>query len=143
MLNPDGVAIGNYRTGLSGRDFNRQYVNPDKELFPEIYSFKNLVINCKKRYGNNLLLYLDFHGHSVRKNVFMYGPEFTLMDNEYYESRIFPKIIDNRTEMFRYYSCIFKITEEKKTTARAIFLKQHNISLSYTIEASNGSYYDS
>ena len=23
MLNPDGVVLGNYRTGLSGRDFNR------------------------------------------------------------------------------------------------------------------------
>lgn len=23
MLNPDGVVVGNYRTGLSGRDFNR------------------------------------------------------------------------------------------------------------------------
>lgn len=23
MMNPDGVAIGNYRTGLSGKDFNR------------------------------------------------------------------------------------------------------------------------
>jgi murein tripeptide amidase MpaA len=23
MANPDGVVIGNYRTGLSGRDFNR------------------------------------------------------------------------------------------------------------------------
>jgi len=34
MLNPDGVAIGNYRTGLSGRDFNREYRAPDKALFP-------------------------------------------------------------------------------------------------------------
>lgn len=23
MLNPDGVTLGNYRTGISGRDFNR------------------------------------------------------------------------------------------------------------------------
>lgn len=23
MLNPDGVCLGNYRTGISGRDFNR------------------------------------------------------------------------------------------------------------------------
>jgi cytosolic carboxypeptidase protein 2/3 len=43
MLNPDGVAIGNYRTGLSGRDFNREYRSPDKALFPEVYHFKKLV----------------------------------------------------------------------------------------------------
>jgi len=23
MMNPDGVILGNYRTGLSGKDFNR------------------------------------------------------------------------------------------------------------------------
>lgn len=30
MMNPDGVALGNYRTGLSGKDFNREYKDPDK-----------------------------------------------------------------------------------------------------------------
>ena len=34
MLNPDGVALGNYRTGLSGKDFNREYKMPDKTVFP-------------------------------------------------------------------------------------------------------------
>ena len=33
-MNPDGVVLGNYRTGLSGRDFNREYRNPDKDIFP-------------------------------------------------------------------------------------------------------------
>ena len=44
--------------------------------------------------------------------------------------------------MFSYYSCVFKIEESKKTTARSIFQKMHNIPLSFTIEASNSSYYD-
>ena len=34
MLNPDGVCVGNYRTGVSGKDFNREYRNPDKAIFP-------------------------------------------------------------------------------------------------------------
>lgn len=44
--------------------------------------------------------------------------------------------------MFRYYSCSFKISEDKKTTARAIFLKNISIPFSFTVEASNGSFYD-
>ena len=44
--------------------------------------------------------------------------------------------------MFRYYSCIFKISEVKATTARAIMLRKLNVPLSYTIETSNGSYFD-
>ena len=44
--------------------------------------------------------------------------------------------------MFRYYSCIFKISDFKVTTARAILLRRLNVPLSYTIETSNGSYFD-
>ena len=44
--------------------------------------------------------------------------------------------------MFRYYSCIFKINECKLTTARAILLRRLGVPLSYTIETSNGSYFD-
>ena len=109
MLNPDGVALGNYRTGLSGRDFNREYKNPDKAVFPEVYSFKKLVIENKDIFGDRLLMFLDFHGHSQKKNTFMYGPEFPIIEKYYYEARIFPKLLGNITPMFRYYSCIFKI----------------------------------
>ena len=74
MLNPDGVALGNYRTGLSGRDFNREYKNPDKSFFPEVYHFKKLVTENKEIFGDRLIMFLDFHGHSQKKNTFMYGP---------------------------------------------------------------------
>lgn len=44
--------------------------------------------------------------------------------------------------MFRYYSCSFKVSECKNTTARAILLRKLDIPLSYTIETSNGFYFD-
>ncbi len=45
--------------------------------------------------------------------------------------------------MFRYYSCIFRISHEKSTTARATFNRVINIPFTYTLESSNGAYYDS
>ena len=53
MLNPDGVALDNYKTGLSGRDFNRKYKNSDKAVFPEVYSFKKLIKNDKSQGTGN------------------------------------------------------------------------------------------
>jgi murein tripeptide amidase MpaA len=40
MLNPDGVICGNYRTGMAGRDLNRQFKNTDKVLYPCVYYMK-------------------------------------------------------------------------------------------------------
>jgi murein tripeptide amidase MpaA len=34
MVNPDGVILGNSRTGASGLDLNREFKNKDKTLFP-------------------------------------------------------------------------------------------------------------
>ena len=143
MLNPDGVSIGNYRTGLSGKDFNREFVDPDKDIFPEIYSLKQMFWGYKQLYQQDAFIYLDFHGHSIKKNVFAYGPEYPIIHKNYYESRMIPKLISCKTNTFRYYSCIFKIAEAKETTGRAIFMKNLRIPFTFTIEASNGSYYDS
>jgi hypothetical protein len=66
---------------------------------------------------------MDFHGHSVKKNVFIYGPEYNLFETNYYKTRIFPKLLSEKTEMFRYYSCSFRIANFKRSTARAVLLK--------------------
>ena len=100
------------------------------------------MIENKTQYRENLVMFLDFHGHSTKKNVFMYGPEFPIIQKHYYECRIFPKLVSNHTPMFRYYSCSFRISQCKVTTARAVLLRKLMIPLSYTIEASNGFYYD-
>lgn len=71
---------------------------------------KKLISDSKDEYRDNFLMFLDFHGHSVKKNVFMYGPEFSITNKSYYDCRIFPKILSDCTNMFRYYSCMFKVS---------------------------------
>lgn len=84
MVNPDGVVLGNYRTSLSGKDLNREFVNPDEEIFPEVYHLKKYIGKLHGVYGKEFLMYLDFHGHSTKKNCFMYGPEFPITNSNYY-----------------------------------------------------------
>jgi hypothetical protein len=93
----------------------------------------------KAEYRGRLIFFLDLHGHSVKKNVFLYGPEYEIWEANYYKTRIFPKIISNKSDMFRYYSCLFRVAEFKKATARAVILR--NVPHCYTIEASTGFYY--
>ncbi len=43
MLNPDGVAFGNYRCNLGGYDLNRVWQQPDPLLHPTIHATKALL----------------------------------------------------------------------------------------------------
>ncbi|XP_077673640.1 cytosolic carboxypeptidase 1 isoform X3 [Eretmochelys imbricata] len=72
MLNPDGVINGNHRCSLSGEDLNRQWQNPNPDLHPTIYHAKGLL-QYLAAIKHLPLVYCDYHGHSRKKNVFMYG----------------------------------------------------------------------
>lgn len=62
MLNPDGVIIGNSRVNLGGVDMNRRWGANylKKSISPEIHTLKDYMI----RYKNQILMYLDLHGHT-------------------------------------------------------------------------------
>lgn len=74
MINPDGVVFGNYRTGLGGKDLNRKFKAKSIDLFPEVINLRKYVEKNKKELECKMLYFLDFHGHSMKKNVFLYGP---------------------------------------------------------------------
>ena len=76
MTNPDGVILGNSRCGASGKDLNREFKTNSKALFPEIVLLKNLVDKISETHDVDL--YLDFHGHSRKKNMFIFGPSYNL-----------------------------------------------------------------
>ena len=85
MLNPDGVILGNFRCGLAGKDLNRQFKVKNLQLLPEISSLKDYITKLKneKNTSSSLMYYLDLHGHSTKKNSFMYGPEYDMWDNKF------------------------------------------------------------
>jgi hypothetical protein len=100
---------------------------------------KTLVATLQKRWG--VLMYLDLHGHSARKNTFLFGPDYSLSHPEYLRSRLLARLIEKANPCFRFYSCSFNISQRKKATARAVMLHQLKVPYSYTVESSIGLYY--
>lgn len=70
----------------------------------------------------------------------MYGPDYGVDHKNYLQCRILPKFISKMTPIFRYYSCVFRISNNKITTGRAIMLREHNVTYAFTIESSSFSY---
>ena len=62
MLNLDGVAHGNYRCSLAGRDLNRLWDSPRRSVAPTIAALKSLMAEVSG--VTELSLFCDFHGHS-------------------------------------------------------------------------------
>ena len=114
MMNPDGVINGNYRCSLAGCDLNRRWKYPSEILHPTVFHTKKLITTLAgERY---LAMYCDLHGHSRRKNIFMYG-------NSQYEdeeaSRILPFLMSKLAQPnFSYDYSRFNVCRSKEHTAR-------------------------
>jgi murein tripeptide amidase MpaA len=118
MTNPDGVILGNYRCSLSGHDLNRTYLAPNKRLHPTTCAIKKMVEDITKGKSYNHLnhpvqSFIDIHGHSRKKSVFVYGPYFPLHTEKYLRVRVLAKLMDDILPMFRFYSCKFKLEKSK------------------------------
>lgn len=132
MLNVDGVFLGNFRTGLIGKDFNRNFDEIERTLETELV--KKL---CKE---SKVHIFLDFHGHSTKKNIFVYGPDYPLCNLDHITCRLLPKYIEKHSPSFKYQSCSFRLEKYKKKTARGYIHKQIGAKFSFALEASNYGY---
>ena len=164
MLNPDGVIHGNYRCSLLGTDLNRRYLSPDSGLLPTISAFKAMLESTVSSRG--VFLFLDLHGHSKKKNSFLYGNDATQQTsklaaqtrlslnyneqhifNQRVHTRIFPHILSSVSSSgssgyFSFEDCSFGVQRSKKGTGRVVCWRELGIEASYTVEASfcgNGS----
>uniref|UniRef100_A0A673HD09 Cytosolic carboxypeptidase 1 n=1 Tax=Sinocyclocheilus rhinocerous TaxID=307959 RepID=A0A673HD09_9TELE len=146
MLNPDGVINGNHRCSLSGEDLNRQWQSPNAELHPTIYHAKSLLQYLRAT-GRTPLVFCDYHGHSRKKNVFMYGcsiKETVWQTNvntstcELHEDlgyRTLPKLLSQMAPVFSLSSCSFVVERSKEATARVVVWREIGVQRSYTMES--------
>jgi cytosolic carboxypeptidase protein 2/3 len=131
MLNPDGVINGNYRCSLCGSDLNRRWKTPSKVLHPVVFSIKRMVKAFSKE--REIALYCDFHGHSRRKNIFMYGNNYQDKPDT---TRVFPYILSKLCDFFSFEYCRFSMHKSKEATARIAMWKELRIPNIFTMEAS-------
>lgn len=136
MLNPDGVIRGNYRCNTLGVDLNRRWNKPSKLLHPTIYYTKYLI----KQFGENQVsVFIDMHGHSRKRNVFMYGclsPQSEIMNHKYNNLiRMIPYMLGQRSKLFQFNDCKFANEKEKESTARLVMFREFSILNSYTLES--------
>ena len=80
-----------------------------------------------------IALFCDLHGHSRRKNIFMYG-------NNYQEkpdaTRVFPFILSKLCDFFSFELSRFSMHKSKEATARIAIWKELKIPNIFTMEAS-------
>nr|XP_058925558.1 cytosolic carboxypeptidase 2 isoform X4 [Kogia breviceps] len=135
MLNPDGVIVGNYRCSLAGRDLNRHYKTTLKESFPCIWHTRNMIKRLLEE--REVLLYCDFHGHSRKSNIFLYG--CNNKDCKFWlHERVFPLMLSkNAPDKFSFHSCNFKVQKCKEGTGRVVMWRM-GILNSYTMESTFG-----
>ena len=131
MLNPDGVINGNYRCSLVGADLNRRWKNPQVALHPIIYQFKRVIKNTAANYDIDLIC--DLHGHSRKKNIFIYGCNIKKSPQI---CKLFPFVLSKISPVFSYNYSRFGVQKSKESTLRVSLFKELKIPNIYTLEAS-------
>ncbi|BES99313.1 Zinc carboxypeptidase [Nesidiocoris tenuis] len=134
MLNPDGVIVGNNRCSLSGRDLNRQYRTVIRETYPSVWYTKVLIKRLIEECG--VAMYCDFHAHSRKHNVFIYGCENKRIAEKRLQEQVFPLMLHKNTaDKFSFENCKFRINKDKEGTGRVVIWMM-GVDNSYTLEAS-------
>ena len=63
-------------------------------------------------------MFCDLHGHSRKKNMFMYGN--CGKNDSQANAKIFPFLLEKSADIFNYGDCSFAIQKSKESTARVV-----------------------
>ncbi|XP_029675008.1 cytosolic carboxypeptidase 1-like isoform X2 [Formica exsecta] len=144
MLNIEGVVNGCNRYGLTNEDLNRRWSNPNQVYHPVIYHTKGLMEYCARVLQRPPHVFVDYHGHSRRKNVFLFGcsrsGSWSAADkakpDQPVQYLMLPHLMQRTSSAFALPLCSFKVERNKESTARVAVWRQLGVSRSYTMESS-------
>lgn len=157
MLNVEGVINGCHRCGLTGDDLNRQWDNPHPILHPSVFHAKGILAYChqilktshlgdKQEPRDQPFLFCDFHGHSRKKSIFLYGcsgdeswlpSDSNHMANNTMENqnKMLADLLHDRFPGFERKSCRYAIEKSRESTARVVVWREFKVQHSYTLES--------
>ncbi|PBC34962.1 Cytosolic carboxypeptidase [Apis cerana cerana] len=132
------------RYGLTNEDLNRRWSNPNQVLHPVIYHTKGLMEYCTRVLQRPPYVFVDYHGHSRRKNVFLFGcsrsGSWSAADrakpDQPSQYLTLPYLMQKISPAFALPLCSFKVERHKESTARVAIWRQLGVSRSYTMESS-------
>ncbi|KAF4526339.1 hypothetical protein B566_EDAN014647 [Ephemera danica] len=142
--NLDQGGLRCHRCGLTDEDLNRRWSRPDPRLHPVIFHAKGLIEYCARVLGRTPFLYCDLHGHSRRKNVFLYGcsraASWSAADlavpEDPAEYLLLPEVLQQTAPAFALPLCSSRVERSRESTARVALWRQLGIGRSYTLESS-------
>ena len=79
------------------------------------------------------------HGHSRKRNIFMYGCVSSQSDMNQHRNnnliRLIPYLLSQKSKTFSFSDCKFANEKEKESTARLVLFKEFSVLNSYTLES--------
>ena len=118
MMNPDGVVVGNSRTGFAGCDLNRRWSKPNDIIHPEIYYSKSIIL--KTALTHNISFIIDFHGHFGTYNSLFYCNH----KEDKKACSLFPYLCSELSDIISFQQTTFSMPKYKSSTERIALFKE-------------------
>ena len=118
MMNPDGVLVGNSRTGFAGCDLNRRWSKPNEIIHPEIFYTKSMIL--KTALTQNISFIIDFHGHFGAYNSLFYCNHKEQKEI----CSLFPYLCSKLSNIISFEQSTFSMPKYKNSTERLSLFRE-------------------
>lgn len=103
-------------------------------MHPVVYRAKKLIEKFSQ--SHEIAMFCDMHGHSMKKNVFMYACSPNLDKKKKILMSLIPFSLSKTNKLFSFKGTKFRTEKFKQGAARVVLYKEFDIINSYTLEAS-------